>query len=189
MIEWTDLKESNATVKRTLYELGTENQTAASQVLYVDTNIVTSYHFLNDGQTYWWHKGEASGMELKADADMEAVLVGVMVDGQIIDANHYQVNSDGITLMADFLRTLQAGQHTVKLLLSNDTGLFSNVEMNFTIIDEQIETNSSVKNLNSNVSTPKTGVENDILLWTAAQFISAFGIVSIDRKRKGSQSF
>ena len=189
VIEWTDLKESNATVKRTLYELGTENQTAASQVLYVDTNIVTSYHFLNEEQTYSRHKGETSGMELKADADMVDVLTGVMVDGQKIDTNHYKVNTDGITLTADFLRTLKAGQHTVKLLLSNDTGLFSDVEMRFTIIDEQIAINSSVKNLNSNVSTPKTGVENDILLWTAAQFISAFGIVSMYRKRKGSQSF
>lgn len=185
VIDWTDLRQPDAVITRTLYQLDEDGKAVLIEELTENTGIITAYHFIDSQETYSWQKGEA-GITVKADGDFEAVFKGVMVDGKEIDAKDYTAGKGTtiVTLTEKYLSTLESGNHTLKLLFVNDTGINSNVEMTFVVIQavkqEYTKTDDSI----SYKSTPNTGVENNVWFWMMAESLSLYAAARIRRKQR-----
>ncbi len=141
VLSWTDLRQPDAVISRTLYELGREGNASAVEGLSADIAIVTAYHLTEPQNEYSWEGDESAGITVKADGDTETVFAGVAVDGKIIDAENYTAGKGAavITLSPAYLKTLANGNHSLKLLFSNDTGINSDVETSFKITKKNEE--------------------------------------------------
>lgn len=105
-----------------------------------------------DGST--WTKGSSGNLSFTADGPIEK-FVGIKMDGKEVDAKNYEVKTGStvINLKASYLETLAVGEHTI------------------TVIYADGETSGTFK-INPQPSTPVTGDDFNIALWSSVMFVS-----------------
>jgi hypothetical protein len=138
-----------------------------------------------------YQKGSASGLTFKTD-DSKDNLLRVLVDGQVASSDKYSVSGEPltITLHADYLDTLSAGEHTIEIVTTNGSA-----SAKFAAKSDSGGGNSSgiipyyyrggegytyVPPSNN----PRTGDESNLVLWGVLAAVSLAGAVLIIRRRK-----
>ena len=93
--------------------------------------------------------------------------VDVWLDNRVLPKRNYTVTTGStvITLKANYIKTLSAGTHTLRIVST----------------DGYAETKFTVKDL------PKTGDSSPILCWTVGLVLALGGIAAITRKKKTSK--
>lgn len=121
-----------------------------------------------EGENGQWKQGENSTLTFRSNAAFDD-FVGVLVDGELIDASCYDLEEGSIvvTLKAGYLATLSVGTHTIGIQSATGTAWAQ-----FTIVEKE------------EPEQPPTG-DSHMSLWIALLFVSGgtiFGVRS--RKRK-----
>lgn len=164
-----------------------------AKVTFTNSNVLTSntitytpyqdYQII-DGSNAVFESVNAGSLSFRSNADFTK-FIGVEVDGQIIDAQYYDVKSGStiVTLKADYLKTLSLGKHTLTIV-SNDGEAGTNFEIKATS-----NTNNEVKkpSQNGDISKseyPNTGDNSDLILLIALVLTSGVVAVKINFYRK-----
>ena len=100
----------------------------------------------------------SNALTIKADGDFDK-FTGVKVDGELVDSSNYTA-TEGSTIIefkADYLKTLEAGEHTVSVVFTDGIAI-----TNFEIEEENTDdtTNDNTNN-NTNNDTNKNENENN----------------------------
>ena len=105
--------------------------------------------------------------------------IRVELDGKTLDAKNYTVKegSTVVTLKADYVATLSAGEHTIGIVSESGTATTT-----FTVNAKAV--------VNNDTKSPQTGDNNHIALWVALLFVSGgavFGTTVVRKKKKHSK--
>lgn len=135
-------------------------------------------------------QGATESLSFTSDAEF-ADFIRVEIDGQTLDSKHYTVASGStiVTLNADYMATLSAGEHTLSIVSQSGTATAK-----FTLDKKAAETitNDSTKSpqINDGTKSPQTGDSSNRFLWLAL-FLASGGAVSLTavagRKKKYSK--
>ena len=132
-----------------------------------------------DGQTVT--EGDKKALEFTSDAAFED-FIRVEVDGKTIDESNYTVKSGStvVTLNADYVAALSAGEHTLGIVSQSGTATAK-----ITVNEKVAETTTPTTT--DNTKSPQTGDNSNIFLWLALLFVSG-GAVTVttiaSKKRK-----
>ena len=115
-----------------------------------------------EGANSSWTQNTDGTLTFRADGDFNK-FIGVKVDGKLIDAKNYIAASGStiITLKADYLKTLSAGEHKLTVVYTDGE----------CITNFDIKSGESNK-LSNSFSSLKTGDSSDLVLWLALLFVS-----------------
>ena len=130
---------------------------AAKKKLDALVTALTAYDIIK-GDGSKWTKGSSDGLSFTANGPFSK-FVGIEVDGKAVAEKYYDAKSGStvITLKQSFLKKLSTGKHTI------------------TVVYTDGEASGTFKIL-AQSSTPATGDDSHIILWTAVLGISALGI-------------
>ena len=150
-----------------------------------------------DGANSDWKQNTDGTITIRGNGDF-AKFVGVKVDGSTIDAKNYTAKEGStiITLTADYLKTLSVGTHTFEILWTdgsagtsftvskNDSGSETTKDD-----DGNKETNVSQTGDNQQITAPKTGDNNHLVMWVTLLGVSLAGLLSLlyTRKKKDNK--
>ena len=129
---------------------------------------------ITKGQNEKWTQGSANELIFTSNAPLSE-FISVTIDGQVVDEKNY-VKEEGSTIIklkADYLSTLSAGNHTISINSTSGSATAA-----FTI-EETVKT-----------SSPKTGDNNNLFLWTTILCMSGlaiFGTHIYSKKKKNIQ--
>ena len=136
-----------------------------------------------DGQTVT--VGEKKTLEFTSDAAFED-FISVEVDGKTIDESNYTVKSGStvVTLNADYVANLSAGEHTLGIVSQSGTATAK-----FTVNEkvEETTTTTDKPTTNDETKSPQTGDNSDIFLWLALLVVSGGAVIATtiaSKKRK-----
>ncbi len=123
-------------------------------------------------------------LTIKADGDFDK-FTGVKVDGELVDSSNYTA-TEGSTIIefkADYLKTLDAGEHTVSVVFT-DGEATTKFE-----IKEDKNTNATDKNENddnlvTDVEIPNTDYNTSITPVFVAMAISGMALIGLKKKSK-----
>ena len=129
------------------------------------TNGIAAYDIIKgDGSS--WTQGTNGTISFTVNGPVSK-FSGIKIDGKAVDAQHYEVKAGStiITLKASYLETLAAGEHTI------------------TVVYTDGETSGTFK-VQAKSTTPATGDDTNILLWTTMLFVSvvAMAVLVIGKK-------
>ena len=121
-------------------------------------------------------QGTEEPLSFTSDAEFTD-FIGVEIDGKVLDSKHYNVVSGStvVTLNANYVATLSAGEHTLGIVSQNGTATAK-----FTINKKAAETIEVMDKADINDSTkaPQTGDNANFALWIVLLFISAGGVIT-----------
>ena len=104
----------------------------------------------------------------------------VKVDGKVVDPKNYTAISGStvITLKADYLATLGAGEHTLEVLFKNNGSATTTF------------TTKAAVTADTDTKSPATGDTNNITLWFALAFVSLASLtgITVYTRRKRNQA-
>lgn len=126
---------------------------------YVRT-VTASTPSITGGQNEKWTQGSANELIFTSNAPLSE-FISVTIDGQVVDEKNY-VKEEGSTIIklkADYLSTLSAGNHTISINSTSGSATAA-----FTI------------EKTAKTSSPKTGDNNNLFLWTTILCMSGFAI-------------
>ena len=120
--------------------------------------------------------------------------MGVKVDGNLVDEKNYTVKEGStiVTLKADYLNTLSAGNHTFEIIWTDGTA-----STRFTVSksdsgsDEPTDNNGtsgSQTDDNQQITAPKTGDNSHTGLWISLLGVSLAGLLSMIYVRKKKEN-
>ena len=117
-----------------------------------------------------YHKGGTDGLTFVTD-DAKDHLLRVLVDGKVVSLDKYTVSGEPltITLHADYLDTLSAGEHTIEIVTTNGSA-----SARFTMHSGGTE-------------SPATGDNSRMWLWVTLMCLSGAGLIGLfffSRKNK-----
>ena len=128
-----------------------------------------------------WQQGSEKGLSFTSNAEF-ADFIKVQVDGKDLDASDYTLKEGStiVTLNADYLNTLSVGKHTLAIVSTTGTATTE-----FTVTGVQSGGNAQSSSTASQdtdgkdktTTSPKTGDNNDIMMWIALLFVSG-GVLS-----------
>ena len=124
---------------------------------YVRT-VTASTPSVTGGQNEKWTQGSANELIFTSNAPFSE-FISVTIDGQVVDEKNY-VKEEGSTIIklkADYLSTLSAGNHTISINSTSGSATTA-----FTIEET--------------ATSPQTGDNNNLFLWTTMLCISGFAI-------------
>ncbi|MGM9635422.1 MAG: hypothetical protein ACI3YE_04635, partial [Candidatus Avispirillum sp.] len=102
-------------------------------------------------------------------------LIRVELDGKILDEKNYTIGEDGtvVTLKADFVATLSAGEHTIGIVSESGTATAT-----FTVKAKSAADNGT--------NTPQTGDNSHTVLWITLLFVScsALAVTAVAIKKR-----
>lgn len=135
-----------------------------------------------EGANSSWTKNTDGTLTFRANGDFSK-FTGVKVDDTLIDAKNYTAASGStiITLKADYLNTLAAGEHTLTVVYTD--GECSTKFEGKKAASEQTKPTEGDK---TDTTTPQTGDNSNLALWFALLFVSGIGILgtTVYNKRK-----
>lgn len=121
---------------------------------------------ITEGSGSTFTKGSSAGLTFTANGAYSK-FTGIEVDGKAVDADCYTAENGStiITLKAEYLETLAAGEHTLTVLYTDGkaTGTFTVAEKPAEVVDDDTE-------------SPQTGDDSNIALWIALLLASGAGI-------------
>lgn len=177
-MQWIVDKEATTTEKGSKHEecIVCGYKGAALEIPATGTEPV-EYKII-EGANGSWTQNTDGTLTFRANGEFDK-FTGVKVDGKLIDAGNYTAKSGStvVTLKADYLKTLSAGEH--KLTVVFDDGECST---NFTV--------KAAQSTDADQTSPQTGDSNNVGLWVALLAISAFGVGAMllyGRKRRTSR--
>lgn len=151
-----------------------------------------------EGNNSSWVSDSQEGLSFKSDGHFETFQT-VKVDGKVIDASNYTVTQEPtiVTLKADYLKSLSAGDHTITIVSSGGeaTAQFTVLEKTTASETNPIPTNpSDHKNDNNttNIHTSttasvnshvKTGDQTMLIGYAAMMLISTVVFVIMKKKK------
>ena len=155
---------------KTAYDALTEAEqslvsNAAKEKLNGLVAALTAYEVIKgDGST--WTEGEDGSLSFTANGPFSK-FVGIEVDGKEVDEKYYTAKSGStiITLKQSYLKKLSTGKHTITVLYN----------------DGETSGTFTVK---SEATTPATGDNSGIMLWSAVLLLSVMGMVLLIGNRK-----
>ena len=128
-----------------------------------------------DGENGIYQQGGKDSLTFKSNASL-ADFESVSVDGKVIDKANYTTaeGSTIVTLKADYLATLSVGKHT--LAINSTTGTAST---EFTIAAKAADTAKP-----GDTQSPKTGDNNNIVLWIGLLLVSGGTVAKLGVTKK-----
>ena len=120
------------------------------------------------GENGKYTQGGSKGLSFTANGAYSK-FTGILVDNKVVDSKHYTAESGStvITLKASYLDTLSTGKHTLTVVYTDG--------------ETSCEFNIAAKS-----TTPATGDNFNILLWTSGMIVSlaAIAVLLIEQKKR-----
>ena len=140
---------------------------AAKEKLNDLVAALTDYEVIKGDGSKWTEGGDGS-LSFTANGPFSK-FVGIEVDGKEVDEKYYTAKSGStiITLKQSYLKKLSTGKHTITVLYN----------------DGETSGTFTVK---SEATTPATGDNSGIMLWSAVLLLSVMGMVLLIGNRKRS---
>ena len=114
--------------------------------------------------------GEAKELIFRSNAAF-GDFIRVELDGKTLDAANYTVKEGStiVTLKADYVGALSAGEHTIGIVSTSGTATTTFTVKAKTVVDENTNPPQTVEN---NTNSPRTGDNSHMALWIALLFVS-----------------
>lgn len=130
-----------------------------------------------------YHKGGTDGLTFVTD-DTKDNLLRVLVDGKVVSPDKYTVSGEPltITLHADYLDTLSAGEHTIEIVTTNGSA-----SAKFRIKNKSSDSSADEHETSRRQEvqkSPQTGDISQIELWSLMMVISAAALIVCFATRK-----
>ncbi len=124
-----------------------------------------------EGAGQSWNSGSGKNALFRSNAEFDE-FVKVLVDGKELDKSNYTAYAGSmvVELKVAYLKTLAAGTHTLSVVSRN-----GQADTTFTVEKER-------KN-----NSPKTGENNDVVMWIALLFISSGVMTGIGTAKKSKK--
>lgn len=186
----TDTTDSVAIINETRTEYYT-NCTYDFTFKYVNDEVKTKEYNVIEGANQIYTIDESKNATFKIDADYSLFTNKVYVDNKLVDSANYDSKSGStiISLKDEYLKTLSVGEHTLKVVFSDNGEAITK----FTIKEKQpnanIEDNKNTENteneiqaennniIKNNMTNPKTG--DNIVVYFAMFTIAVLGIITL----------
>ncbi|MDD4509325.1 MAG: DUF6273 domain-containing protein [Oscillospiraceae bacterium] len=185
-VKWTESGTQVSTNASYTFNLTADRTLVA--VFEADTPTPATQYQVTKGKNGIWTKGNIGGLEFTVNTNYSKFTTGgsVLVDGTEIASDKYtsQSGSTIITLKAEYLETLSAGQHSLRVNFADGYA-----ETHFTIKAATAETGGNGDDdQNPNTGVPQTGDNSYMPLWILLILISAGGIITVGIKQKKRKS-
>ncbi len=126
----------------------------------------------------------SNALKIKADGEFSK-FTGVKVDGEIVDSSNYTA-TEGSTIIefkADYLKTLDAGEHTVSVVFTDGEAITK-----FEIVEDKNTNNNTDKNENNDnlvtdVEIPNTDYNTSVAAAFVAMSLSGVALVGLKKKK------
>ena len=161
---------------------------------------------ITDGSGSTFTKGNTAGLTFTANGAYSK-FTGIEVDGEAVNADGYTAENGStvITLKAEYLETLAAGEHTLTVLYTDGeaTGTFTVAEKPAETVDDDSnkpqtgddgdetgKDDAASSETGDDSKSPETGDDSNIALWIAVMLAAGTaltGTVLYSRKRKYSE--
>ena len=134
-----------------------------------DRNYIANWQFIykiTDGENQTHTKTVDGDLTVTCNGNVD-LLVGIEVDGEMIDPSQYKIVSGStiLTLLKDYLDSLDVGTHTLRFVYEDGSA-----ETEFTILEapekpESDETKKETNEVKENSDVAKTGIEDNSIIW------------------------
>ena len=133
--------------------------------------------------TQEWTKGSDMPASFTSDT-ADAGFLHVKVDDIVVDQSNYDVKEDGtstiVTFKTEFLETLSVDKHMVEIVSATGSA--------FSVLEIKAQAAQQTEKVTPPSDTlPKTGESSGHYSWLALIFLSAGGLILLDRKKRISK--
>ena len=154
------------------------DENGENEIELADTVIATLPPEIIEGKGQSVTEGEKKELTFKSNAAFSD-FIRVELDGKTLDEKNYTVKegSTVVTLKADYVATLSAGEHTIGIVSTNGTATTT-----FTVKAKAAADNDT--------DSPQTGDNSHMALWIAVLFVSGGALIVTGiyiRKKKHSK--
>lgn len=151
---------------------GEKNMAGEHTKAILDTMLkaLTAYDITSGDGSTWKENNKDNGLTFKVNG-YHKKFAGIVINGTVVDKKYYEIEAGStiITLKAEYLQTLPAGNYT---LLVQYTDGSTDGEDTFTITKNESATPSDPTNP-TNPSSPKTGDNSPPVVWIGILIVCA----------------
>ena len=151
---------------------GEKNMAGEHTKAILDTMLkaLTAYDITSGDGSTWKENNKDNGLTFKVNG-YHKKFAGIVINGTVVDKKYYEIEAGStiITLKAEYLQTLPAGNYT---LLVQYTDGSTDGEDTFTITKNESATPSDPTNP-TDPSSPKTGDNNHPVVWIGILIVCA----------------
>ena len=151
---------------------GEKNMAGEHTKAILDTmlKVLTAYDITSGDGSTWKENNKDNGLTFKVNG-YHKKFAGIVINGTVVDKKYYEIEAGStiITLKAEYLQTLPAGNYT---LLVQYTDGSTDGEDTFTITKNESATPSDPTNP-TDPSSPKTGDNSHLVVWIGILIVCA----------------
>ena len=151
---------------------GEKNMAGEHTKAILDTMLeaLTAYDITSGDGSTWKENNKDNGLTFKVNG-YHKKFAGIVINGTVVDKKYYEIEAGStiITLKAEYLQTLPAGNYT---LLVQYTDGSTDGEDTFTITKNESATPSDPTNP-TDPSSPKTGDNSHLVVWIGILIVCA----------------
>lgn len=148
---------------------GEKNMAGEHTKAILDTMLkaLTAYDITSGDGSTWKENNKDNGLTFKVNG-YHKKFAGIVINGTVVDKKYYEIEAGStiITLKAEYLQTLPAGNYT---LLVQYTDGSTDGKDTFTITKNESATSSNP----TNASSPKTGDNSNPVVWIGILIVCA----------------